>query len=131
MRREAGFTLIETIVALMILTGLLASMYRVYAAGWQGARMAGDYAVALAVARAELAAAGIATPLEEGQRSGTGPRGTSWSTMISPYERPQAAFERDDVVRLYWVRTEVEWRSSGVRVPRRLSLTTIKPDNRQ
>jgi prepilin-type N-terminal cleavage/methylation domain-containing protein len=127
-RNERGFTLVETLVSLAILTLALAALIEVFGVGFRGVRMSELDAAALSLATSQLTRAGSETPLEAGQQQGTTPGGLEWSVTIEPYA-PRYA-ERD--VRLsggleaYWVIAEVRWQASAFTGAQTLSLRTLK-----
>ena len=69
-RREAGFTLIEVVVAFVIVTIILAALYQAIAGAWRGYARTQMREQALALARAHLDAIGIEEPLQPGQEIG-------------------------------------------------------------
>ncbi|PPD28397.1 MAG: hypothetical protein CTY20_10295 [Hyphomicrobium sp.] len=83
--REAGFSLIETVVALAILALALGALYRNFDSGWRGVRRAEIEAEALEVAKSRLAATGIETPFVEGRQSGRTPDGVTWEVDVRRY----------------------------------------------
>lgn len=64
--RERGFTLVEVLVAFVILSLTLASAYAALTGGLTWERRAGETASAVLLARSHLAEAGISRPLVEG-----------------------------------------------------------------
>lgn len=125
-RDEDGFTLVEVIVALVVATASIASLYQIYTFGWRAVRTANLEAAALVLAQNQLAAAGVETPLAEGSWSGELLPGLRWTSRIQPYVTFEGAFE-DIVARgAYWVDVRVEWADGGHLPARSLHLTTIK-----
>lgn len=89
MRREAGFTLIEALVALAVLGVVLAAVLRAYGAGFRSAEQAEDRTRALLIAESRLAEA-LATTIAPGEWSGAqGPYG--WRVVAAPYPLEGAA----------------------------------------
>ncbi len=118
--KDDGFTLIEVLVAMAISVLVIAAAYRGFAVGWRGLRLSEDEARALAVARAELASAGIETPLAVGTRSGVAD-GVTWSSTIRSYEGVDATPE----TAAYWVDVTARWRDRGSGA-RSIRLVTLK-----
>jgi general secretion pathway protein I len=83
MRREAGFTLIEALVALAILGVALAAVLRAYGAGFRSAERAGMQTHALLLAESRLAEA-AATMTGPGERRGAA-GGYSWRVIAAPF----------------------------------------------
>ncbi len=79
---DRGFTLVETLVALAVFAMAFAGLYRALEGGWQGLRRAQFEIEAIEVAKAQLAATGIATPLVEGRQSGVTAEGVRWQIDI-------------------------------------------------
>jgi prepilin-type N-terminal cleavage/methylation domain-containing protein len=83
-RREAGFTLIEVVVAFVIVTIILAALYQAIAGAWRGYARTQMREQALALARAHLEAIGIEEPLQPGERTGTYTAGLTWQLTVEP-----------------------------------------------
>lgn len=79
---DRGFTLVETLVALAVFAFAFAGIYRALDGGWQGLRRAQYEADAIEVARTQLAAIGIVTPLAAGRQSGVTADGVRWEIDI-------------------------------------------------
>jgi prepilin-type N-terminal cleavage/methylation domain-containing protein len=132
-RDQAGFTLIETIVALMLFSGMFVLLNQGLTAGWQAKRRADQDVKAVAFAAAQLASAGIEVPLVDGTRT-LGQQGVfSWALMIDKYtESNDEAGDatRRTVARLvvaaYWVAIDVSWPSGPLLKQRTLRLRTLK-----
>lgn len=123
---EAGFTLLESLVALALLAAGIALLQGGLAGAWRGqARAAGEIG-ALEVARAKLAAAGIDTPLTAGEREGLAEGGYRWRLTTRAETRSAAARAPGSAMRGYWTTVDVFWDAPGESVPRRVSLTALK-----
>jgi general secretion pathway protein I len=83
--RCAGFTLLEALVALAILSGVTASIMTLIGLG-RRAQPGVDADLGGALhARSLLARLGRDLPLEAGTRSGTLDDGTAWTVLITPF----------------------------------------------
>jgi general secretion pathway protein I len=135
-RSDAGFTLLEVIVALAIAAASVASLYQIYALGWRGVRLAELDRAAIEVAQNQLASAGVETALQDGEDSGVSPEGIKWATKIVAYESADAASlppleggqneSKQQLPLVYRVRVTVEWKEGPARPNRVLELETIK-----
>jgi prepilin-type N-terminal cleavage/methylation domain-containing protein len=137
-RNQAGFTLIEMIIALALFSGVFVLLNQGLTANWQGKRRADQDVTAVALATAQLASAGIELPLVEGART-TGQQGVfSWELKIEKYVEPSEDAAKEflagdsarrtigPAVAAYWVAIEVSWPSGPLQKPRTLRLRTLK-----
>jgi general secretion pathway protein I len=86
MRRPCdGFSLLEVLVAFVILSLVLSVLMQVFSGGLRNATRAGEYQQAMLLAQSKLAGIGIEEPLEEGQRIGRFNETYRWQIDISPY----------------------------------------------
>jgi type II secretory pathway pseudopilin PulG len=127
-RNNAGFTLAETLVALVMLTLGLVALIEIFGNGFRGVRASELDAAALNFATSQLTRAGAEVPLRRGQLQGTTPDGMEWIVTIEPYETPRSEPEarRSGGLEAYWVTCEVRWRASIFAAAQSLSLTTLK-----
>lgn len=88
--RQAGFTLLETLVALMLLALVLVPAYSLMAGGARAGRAVERRAQGQAIAEAQLAALGVERRLAPGRYDGEG-GGYRWTLTISP--RTDAPFD--------------------------------------
>ena len=85
-QREAGFTLVEVLVAFAIVAMVLAGLYQLIAGAFRGEARAKVHEQALALARAHLAAIGIEQPLAPGETTGVYATGFAWRLTVEPVE---------------------------------------------
>lgn len=123
---EGGFTLMETIVALIIFVACYVLIQQVLSLGWRGVSASQGELGALHVAQMRLAAAGVEAPLAEGQQSGSEDN-YQW---VLDVRRQNAESESESRAKThasgYWVVVEVSWRDEVTRRSRALQLKTLK-----
>ena len=82
--RESGFTLLEVIVAVVIVALCLSALSQVFGAGVRSASASSDYMRAMTLAQGLLAGAGIEKPLVDGSESGVSNDGRlQWSLSVA------------------------------------------------
>jgi len=86
-KREAGFTLIEIVVAFVMLSLVLATSYQIFTAGLQRAGDLEDSSRALLIAQSQIAQASLGEAFEEGTSSGESEdRRFRYTVQISAYD---------------------------------------------
>ena len=113
-RRDAqGFTLIEVLVAFMILTLSVSVLLRIFSGGLNNVSVAGDYAQAVLLAESQLAVTGRSVPLVVGQSYGESGDRFRWRRTIENY----LPWDEDTAVRVpvsgFLVTVEVSWTRNG------------------
>lgn len=121
---DAGFSLIETTVALVLMASLLALLGSGTARGWRGIAQAEHERRALALAEAEIQRIGREVPLATGTRE---ERRDGYAARIEvrPHAGPVAALAREGPA-LYWVTIDVSWHQGLLSPARSVRLTTLK-----
>lgn len=104
---EAGFTLVEVIVALAMLSAGLSLVLGLISGGLNRTGSAGRMAEAGSLAQSLLAQVGTEWPIKPDERDGRYPNGYRWNLKIYPYGGGTAQDEMP--VGLYRVSAEVEW----------------------
>ncbi len=117
---QAGFTLVEIIVALAILALCLGVILPALSDALRRTGEAEAQAEAASLARSLLAEAGSAVPLSDGEAAGQFDNGFRWRLQVSPY----GASNQSGPVRAYTVTAEVFW--DDRRQERSLALTTLR-----
>ena len=112
-RAAQGFTLIEVLVAFMILTLSLSVLLRIFSGGLNNVSVAGDYAQAVLLAESQLAVAGRSEPLVVGQSYGEYGDRFRWRRTIDNY----IPWEDDTALTVplsaYLITVEVSWTRNG------------------
>ncbi|MGB5454656.1 MAG: type II secretion system protein [Gammaproteobacteria bacterium] len=130
-RRQRGFSLIEILVAFMILAMSLTVIFRIFSGGLRNVALSEDYARAVLVAEAQLSAIGISEPLEQGVSSGEWGKRFRWERVIENYQ----PWEQQDKqlsarVLAYQVTVNVDWEHAGRSRQISLSSVRLKPVGR-
>jgi len=121
-----GFTLLEVLVALVVISLSLAVLMRIFSGALNNLGAAEAYTQALALAESQLSAAGVETPLLAGESRGEDGQGRSWLITIRPFEEADSSPVAMALpITLYRVEIEVQWQSR-LTMTRSLRLTTLK-----
>lgn len=115
-RREAGFTLLEALVAFIIAALALAALTQGAAGGLQSARLSGHYQEALSRARSRLATLSAAPA--PGEQRGDDGGGYLWRVSVTPVAiagRPEDESDARGPGRpmLLAVTVRISWRMDG------------------
>jgi general secretion pathway protein I len=121
-RRDQGFTLLEVLVALVVLSTTVVAALQLFGGGLRLARTAGDHADAALLASAKLAELEPGS-LKEGAEEGTeGPYCWTRRVTLAPSLLPVAPDSAEAVIiRLARVNVEVRWGQG-----RRFELATLR-----
>jgi general secretion pathway protein I len=120
---EAGFTLIEVLVAFTILGFALVALLDIFSTGMRNVKVSEDYTTATAFAESKLATIGVVEPLVGQVQTGTFDGRFTWESAVRRIEvGPRADIEA--TVEPYQVTVTVNWgaREDG----RGVALTTLR-----
>lgn len=120
---DGGFTVIEALVALVLLGVALGVLQAGVTGGSQKNARAERELEALEMARSHLAEAGVAAPLQDGLAA-SGDNGI-FSWRLTEAKRPQA-LPAGEGAEGYWVTADVSWEEPQGRGPAHVRLTTLK-----
>lgn len=130
-RRARGFSLLEVLVAFVILSLVATALFRLFSGALNNASAADDYSRALLVGESVIAEAAATRPLREGTAQGTADDGRiEWTTKVEPYVAAGSTPGSDPTIdtlptRLFRVSAEVSFPSpSGGK--RTLALATMR-----
>ncbi len=124
-----GMTLIEVLVAFVVLSLTMAVIMQIFSGGMRNAALAESYSRAVFVAQSKLAAAGIEHPLAAGYDGGQAGTDLRWELMVTPVEDDGATDRQLLPVRLFQVRSRVIWGEDGRE--RRVELISLRLGPRQ
>ncbi len=125
-KRAAGFTLIEVVVAFVLLTLILATSFEIFTTGFARAGLLEEQSRALVIAQSRLAAAGVEETLKEGETRGESEdRRFQWTQSIRRSDEGSAPGKpAPSVYQLYRIDVVVAWQGSDNR-HRELALSTL------
>jgi general secretion pathway protein I len=107
----AGFTLVEVLIAFVILALALAALLPSFASGLRGLEATDEHVAAALFAESKLAAVGREAPLEQGTTSGELPSGLRWRLDVRALDELDP--EQTLPVRAYQVVLSVSWVARG------------------
>lgn len=111
--RSRGYTLIEVLVAFMILAMALTVLLRIFSGGLRNLSVSSDYAHAILVAEAQLAGAGITAALVPGETHGYAGEKFRWTRIVRSYI-PAEGYTADSMpLPAYHVTVIVQWPHAG------------------
>lgn len=91
--RQRGFSLLEILVAFVILAVSLGTIMRIFSSSLRNIGDAERRAQAVAVAESVLAGLGVEKPLTDGEISGEAEPGYRWSARVTPHVGADAVFD--------------------------------------
>ncbi len=120
-----GFSLLEVLVAFVILALTLGVFMRIFSGGLGNIGAAENYSQAITIAESRLAAIGIETPLVVGEMSGEEAPRYTWRTRVEKAS-PGVPGEPGATppLELYQVEVTVSW--GDAQKPRSVHLTTLR-----
>lgn len=123
-RLSRGYTLIEVLVAFMIMAMALTVLLRIFSGGVRNIAVSSDYAQAVLIAESQLAAAGIGEVMYAGETRGLEDERFEWTRSIVPY-LPSADYSTTSKdVRAWHVTVTVEWPANNG--SRSIDISTVR-----
>ena len=127
---QRGFTLLEILVAFVVLATAAGILYRTFSVGLTSVDMVGGYSEAIAIAEAKLGALNLEKPIAAGEDSGqTEDRRFDWRVAVEPYvpagESAEAPGGLIGANQLFKVVVTVSWDQRGSS-KRSVELSTLR-----
>lgn len=123
-RRNSGYTLIEVLVAMVILALSLGVLLRIFSTGLGNISVSADYARAILVAESRLHAAAALSPLAAGVSTGVAEQKYRWTQTISYYDPFTASSTAKTTVEAFTITVDIEWPHADS--VRRIRLSSIQ-----
>jgi len=123
-RRNSGYTLIEVLVAFVILALAMTVLLRIFSGGVRNVSVSSEYARAVLIAESRLASAGIGSVLSPGETSGIEDERFEWTQTVREYS-PSFDYKASvQKVPAYYVTVSVQWpHATGTRS---IDLSTVR-----
>ena len=125
--QNRGMTLLEILVAFVILSLTMAVILQIFSGGMHNSRVSESYSRAVFLAQSRLAAVGIEQPLAPGEDSGQVGSNLQWHISIAVLDDGGEADRLLMPVRQYLVKTTVAWQEDGREKQIELSSVRIGP----
>ena len=124
--RERGFTLIEVVVAFVLLALVMSTAFEIFSAGLARAGQLEDRSRALVIAQSRMAIVGVEETLKEGESAGESEdRKYQWAVSVKRTgEGEDPAKPSPSVYSLYRIDVRVAWRGADAR-EHSLALSTL------
>ncbi|HEX4303130.1 MAG TPA: type II secretion system protein [Rhizomicrobium sp.] len=124
-KSQRGFTLVELLVSLAILSVALAVLFGAISSSLDRVRVGRDDALASALVQSLIARAGTERPLAPGEASGTYSNGYRWDLLVRPYGSDADA--KAWRMTAYQIVATVSWRDGADSHARRLTALKFVP----
>ena len=121
---QQGFSLLEILVAFMILAMSLTVIYRIFSGGLRNVALSEDYTHAALIAESRLSAAGISEPLLAGVTSGQWDERFRWERVVEHYQPWEQDRELHLPLAAYKVTINVYWEHTGS--TRKITLSSVR-----
>lgn len=113
-KQQGGFSLLELIVASVVMALVVGTLLRLYGSSMRSVALADEYSFAVQVAESRMQAVGSEIPVEEGTESGS-EEGTpyNWVVRMEPAQLDEDQEDFSLSVQPYQVSVVVSWNSDG------------------
>jgi len=124
-QRQAGFSLLEILIAFSILALSLGILLNIFSGGLRRTIVSEEYQKAVTIAQAKISAAGVEFPMDEGQKQGQSLDKFNWSLVMQPLNTDDVAAASEAMgIQVYEVISRVQWMAGDN--DRQVELITLK-----
>ncbi len=111
-KSTAGFTLIETLTAMMILSICLVTILQLFSGGLRSARVSDEYTKAIFYAKAEMGKILIRDTLKDMEFEGSFEDGFKWKTVITKLEPEDEGENKSPILpfELFHISVTIFWK---------------------
>lgn len=127
--RSSGFTLLEILVAFLIVALTFGALFKVFSTGLRGTTAAEEYTVAVLLAKSKLASFEIDASLNEGEQAGSFENGFRWLSTVRAYGGNGQFDDAASPLSAYEVIVTVSWGEPDDE--RAVTLTTLRLRSRE
>ena len=129
-KRIQGFTLMEILVAFVVLATAVSVLYRTFSTGIRTVDAISGYSEAIAIAEAKLMGLGLEQPMVEGEESGSSEdKRYKWTVAVTPYTAPDSIGDAPNTFfnanQLYRANVTVTWDETRD-TKRSIDLSTVR-----
>lgn len=105
--KDAGFGLLEALVALVIVALALSTFWATIGGAYRASQRAKSYAASIIAARSQLDRMGMDDPLQSGTFTGTYPNRVHWRMTVTPLDKQGPEGAQPPNSPAYWISLEV------------------------
>ena len=122
--KQGGYSLIEVLVAFVILAMALTVLLRIFSGGLRNVDAATDYAQAVVIANAQMNSPGSIEPLQPGETAGEIEERFTWTRTISDFRLETQSTNPERQLPAYHISVEVQWADGNG--TRRVAFETLR-----
>lgn len=123
-RKVTGISLVEVLVAFVILAMSVTVLLRIFSSGTKNIVISQQYVDAVQIAESQLAIIGVENELLPGTDAGVSGVRYNWQTIVEPYSFYEEEEKEIYPVSAFRIMVEVSWLERGL--TRRIELSSIK-----
>jgi general secretion pathway protein I len=125
--KQAGFSLLEILIAFSILALSLSILLKIFSTGANIAVVAEDYTAAVQIAESLMAKTGVETDLKTDESSGVENEKYHWRVAVAPFNLNIENFDAQSIpAALFKIKVIIAWDND-----RQIELTTLKLVNKE